>query len=176
MIRFKTWLIPAVLAGSLVGGMAIAQGVMQHHMPSPEAMQRLEDGQIAGAIAALKMTDDQLKLWAPVEKLIRDQQAEHMKMMQAHMDAMTDGAAKPNALALPDRLDKMAEMMGLHAEHMKTFAAAFKPFYASLTDPQKEVVGPLLAHLRGPGHGGGGMGFGRGHFGHHAGMAPDAKQ
>jgi hypothetical protein len=174
--RYRKYLIPAVLAGSLVAGFAMAQGAMHGGFgrPSPEAMQRLQDGEIAGAVAALKMTDDQLKLWAPVEKMIRDHQAERLKMMQDHMAAMPEqGATPPAPTALPDRLDKMAEQMGKHAEQMKAFAATFKPFYASLSDAQKEVVGPLLGRLNGRGHGPGhGMGFGR--WGHgHRGMMGD---
>ena len=44
------------------------------------------------------------------------------------------------------------------AERMKTFAGAFKPFYASLSDEQKEVLRPLARDLM-PGMGG------RGHKG-----------
>jgi LTXXQ motif family protein len=195
-VAYKKYLIPALLLGSLAGGIAIspvgsaiAQGGMSgargwfHHMPSPEAMQRMHDGEIAGAVAALKMTDDQLKLWAPLEKLIRDQQADQMKQMQEHLATQQSGATPPAPLALPDRLDKMAERVAKHAEQMKALAATFKPFYATLSDAQKEVVGPLLGRLHGGpgGHGGGhGMGFGRGHHGHMDGQmgdgpAPDAK-
>src|SRR5262245_44769363 len=39
--------------------------------PSPETLARLEDGRIAFAKAALKLTPEQEKLWAPVEAKIR---------------------------------------------------------------------------------------------------------
>ena len=197
--RYRKYIIPALLVGSLGGGLALSQGGLaiaqngfggmhgfMHTPPSPEAIKRLQDGEIAGAIAALKMSDDQLKLWAPVEKLIRDQQAERLKALQDRIAATANGATPPAAPALTDRLDKMAEQAGKRAEQLKAFAAAFKPFYATLSDPQKEVVGPLLAHLdgggRGRGHGGDGPGgFGRGHHGKHGGQqdggpGPDGNQ
>ncbi len=190
--RYRNYLIPAVLAGSLVAGVAASQGPaladfaashgmgFRHAPPSPEAIKRMQDGEIAGAVAALKMSDDQLKLWSPVEKAIRDQQADRLKMMQDRMAAATANGATPAAtpapVALPDRLDKMAEQAGKRAEQLKAFAGAFKPFYATLSDAQKEVVGPLLARLHGggrghgPGDGPGMGGFGRGHHGHHSGQ------
>ena len=181
--RYRKYLIPAVLAGSLVAGVVASQGPaladfatrhgmgFMHTPPSPEAIKRMQDGEIAGAIAALKMSDDQLKLWAPVEKAIRDRQAERLKTMQDRIAAQT--TTPPAPVALPDRLDKMAEQLAKHAEQMKAFSATFKPFYATLSDAQKEVVGPLLMRLHGGGrgHGGFGMGgFGRGHHGHHGGQ------
>ena len=200
--RYRKYLIPAVLVGSLAGGLAISQGGLaiaqgglsglrgfMHTPPSPEAIKRMQDGEIAGAVAALKMSDDQLKLWAPLEKAIRDQQAERLKMMQDRMAAQANGAAPatpPAVVALPDRLDKMAEQAGKRAEQLKVFSVAFKPFYATLSDPQKEVVGPLLAHLErggsGHGHGDDGPGgFGHGHHGKHGGQmdggpGPDGNQ
>ena len=40
--------------------------------PSPETLARLQDGRIAMAKAALKLSPDQEKLWGPVEEKIRD--------------------------------------------------------------------------------------------------------
>ncbi len=183
LTKFRKYLIPGVLAASLLGGFAMAQGMM-HAMPSAETMQRMQDGQIAGAVAALKMNDEQLKLWAPLEKLIRDHQAERLKMMQDHMAATNDAAAKPVAVALPDRLDKMAERLTKHADQLKAFSAAFKPFYATLSDAQKAVIEPLMAHLERGGPGGGfGMGRGWGHgeghgmgfWGRHRGQMDDGQ-
>ena len=67
-----------------------------HTPPSPEAIKRMQDGEIAGAIAALKMSDDQLKLWAPVEKAIRDRQAERLKTMQDRIAAQTTTRRRPS--------------------------------------------------------------------------------
>ncbi len=187
-VNYKKYLIPALLLGSLAGGVAlspvgaaIAQGGASeargwfHRTPSPETMQRMQEGQIAGAVAALKMSDEQLKLWAPIEKVIREQQAERLKMMQERMAAKAAGATPPAPATLADRLDKMADSIGKRAEHAKALAVAFKPFYATMSDAQKDVVGPLLARLSGGGRGGhdghawgdrkgsGHKGFGRGH-------------
>ena len=191
--RYRKYLVPAVLVGSLAGGLALSHGGIAiaqggwHGMqgflrtpPSPEAIKRLQDGEIAGAVAALKMSDDQLKLWAPVEKAIRDQQADRLKMMQDRMAAAPATSATPAAtpapVALPERLDKMAEQAGKRAEQLKALASAFKPFYATLSDAQKEVAGPLLTRLhgggrgRGPGDGPGRDGFGRGYHGQRGGQ------
>lgn len=118
--------------------------------PSPETIQRLQDGRIAGAVAALKMTDTQMKLWAPVEAQIRAGQAARLKGMQARMEQRKSGTARPD---LPDRLDRMSAGLAERAERSKAFAAAFKPFHASLNDAQKSVIGPVLAQLQGGGRG-----------------------
>jgi hypothetical protein len=183
-MNFRKYLIPAVLAGSLLGGIAVAQ-VGMPGMPTAETMQRMQDGRIAGVIAALKMNEEQLKLWAPLEKLVREHQAERLTMMQDRMAAAANTTAAP-AVALPDRLDKMAERMSKHAEQLKAFSVAFKPFYASLSDAQKAVVQPLMAQLEGGGRGhgfgmGGGRGWGhggghgKGGWGRHHGMMDDGQ-
>jgi LTXXQ motif family protein len=127
---------------------------MRRERPSPETMQRMQDGKIAFALAALKLDAAQLTLWAPVEAKIRERQAERAKMMQAWADRKP-GEARPS---MSERMGKMAEMMGKRAENTKAFAAVFTPFEASLTDEQKKVLGPVMAELsggRGKGHGGG---------------------
>jgi LTXXQ motif family protein len=132
---------------------------MRRERPSPETMQRMQDGKIAFALTALKLSPDQMKLWAPVEALIRARQAERAKMMQAWADRKP-GDARPS---MSERMNKMAEMMGKRAEGAKAFAAVFTPFEAALTDEQKKVLGPVMAELRG------GRGKG-GHGGHRWGM------
>lgn len=119
--------------------------------PSPETMQRLQDGRIAMITGALKMTDAQQKLWAPVEANIRERQAARTKAMETWGQKRQAGAERPD---LPARMERMAQMMTERAERTKAFVAVFKPFYESLTDEQKTVVGPLMARMEG-GHKGG---------------------
>jgi hypothetical protein len=138
---------------------------MRRERPSPETMQRMQDGKIAFALTALKLSPDQTKLWAPVESLIRARQAERAKMMQSWADRKP-GDARPS---MSERMNKMAEMMGKRAEGAKAFAAVFAPFEASLTDEQKKVIGPVMAELRG-GRGKGGHGGGH-RWGMHGGAA-----
>lgn len=135
--------------------------------PSIETMQRLQDGRIAMAKAALKLTDGQAKLWSPVEDNIRANFAERIKARQDRAGAADKSTAdKAGAKAgLPDRMERGSAQMAQRAERAKAFAAVFRPFYESLTEEQKAVAKPLMAELSG----GRGM---RGHrmAGHHGQM------
>jgi LTXXQ motif family protein len=128
---------------------------MKRERPSADTIQRLQEGKIAGALATLKLSADQLKLWAPVETKIRERQAARLKMMEEWANRKP-GDARPS---MTERMGKMAEMMGKRAEAAKAFATVFGPFEASLTEDQKKVIGPVMAELRGGhgkrGHGGG---------------------
>jgi hypothetical protein len=137
-------------------------GMFKRERPSADTIQRLQEGKIAGALAALKLNADQLKLWAPVEAKIRERQAERAKMM-AEWANRKPGDARPS---MTERMTKMGEMMGKRAEATKAFAAVFGPFEASLTEDQKKVIGPVMADLRGGRHGG----HARHAGGHHGGM------
>lgn len=141
---------------------------------SPEMRARLDEGKLAMAKTALKLSADQEKLWAPVEAQVRTffkdrdaKMAERMKMRDerraARADDKSDGKTGDSAKKRPDmaeRLDKMTQNMSERAERMKAFAGAFKPFYASLSDEQKEVLRPLARDLM-PGMGGRGHKGGR---------------
>jgi LTXXQ motif family protein len=128
------------------------RGMFKRERPSADTIQRLQEGKIAGALAALKLNADQLKLWAPVEAKIRERQAARLKMMEEWANRKP-GDARPS---MTERMTKMGEMMGKRAEATKAFATVFGPFEASLTEDQKKVVGAVMAELRGKrGHGGG---------------------
>jgi hypothetical protein len=86
--------------------------------PSPETIARLEDGRIAMAKAALKLSPDQEKLWAPVEQNIRAGFEEHRKAREAWQakreerravkDAQKAGGndgQKGEQIALPERIE-----------------------------------------------------------------------
>ena len=162
-MKRRTYLIMAAAAGLTITAAAVAQTPpFRRAPPSPETIQRLQDGRIAMAVTALKMNEAQLKLWAPVEAQIRANQAARTKMMQAAIEARKANTPRPE---LTDRLDRMSTMLGERADRLKAFVAVFKPFHASLTEEQKSVIGPVLAEL------GGGK---RGHRGRWA-MGPDAR-
>ena len=147
-MKRRSYLAFAAIAGLSITAAAVAQTTppARRAPPSPETMQRLQDGKIAMAVTALKMNESQLKLWGPVEAQIRANQAARAKARESMREART--ANTPRA-ELPDRFERMGTMMGERAERMKSFAATFKPFYASLTDEQKNVVGPVMAELSG---------------------------
>jgi hypothetical protein len=155
-MKFRTKAILGALAAvTLTGAVAVAQTGWRREPPSPETMQRMQEGRLAMAVTALKMNEAQLKLWAPVEANIKTSQAARMKEMVARFEQRKAGAAAQPRPELPDQLEKMSANMLERAERTKAFVAVFKPFYATLTDEQKKVVGPVLAELQGGrrGHG-----------------------
>ena len=143
--------------------------------PSPDTMQRMLDGRLAAAKAALRLSEAQLKLWAPVEDLAKQGHArreQRMREMQGRGGPPVPGAE----LALPDRLDRMSQMMAERATQTKAMSEALKPLYATLSDEQKAVLGPALRQLAGFGPGSGGKG--RGGMGGHGGprfAGPDGR-
>ncbi len=136
------------------------------HRMSPETRARLDEGKLAMAKTALKLSADQEKLWTPVEDQVRSffkdreaKMAERQKMREARKNERADDKkAERKRPDIGERVEKMSQNMTERAERMKAFAGAFKPFYASLSDEQKEVLRPLVRDL-GPGFGG------RGHKG-----------
>ncbi len=141
--------------------------------PSAETMARLEEGKLAMAKTALKLTPDQEKLWAPVEASVRDafkaRQAKRDEWQKTREERQKERAEgkRPD---MAERFDKMSANMTERSERMKAFSTAFRPFYASLSDEQKDVLRPLMRDLA-PGMGGRGKGrhgrFAEGNGGHH---------
>ena len=141
-------LIPAtaVLAQTQSGPAAQPKKQMR---ASPDALARLQDGRIAMVKEALKLNDEQLKLWAPVEAQIRASFAARQQARAERGQTRQQGVARPS---LPDRLDRASERMAKRAADLKAFADAFKPFYGSLNDEQKAVAGVVLRAARGRRH------------------------
>lgn len=195
MMKVSRGALAAIAAALVVpAGVAIAHNYDKGGWSrlSPEARARLDEGKLAMAKTALKLNAEQEKLWAPVEAEVRatlkmreERRLERDKMREEHRkarDATADGkSADVKMPDMADRIDRMSQRMGERAERMKSFAAAFKPFYASLTNEQKEVLRPLARDLmggEGRGHGGphgkrwamgGGWGEGGRGWGHHGG-------
>jgi hypothetical protein len=138
--------------------------------PSPETLARLEDGRIAMAKAALKLSPDQEKLWAPVEANMRASFEERRKAREAWAakrderraakSEKADGDKKAEKLALPDRIEKRSERLtkqavklNERAAKVKEFADVLKPLYASFSEEQKAVAGRVLTHFGQDGRG-----------------------
>lgn len=179
MKKFTSLLIPVAI-GIGIAGAAIAQqppapGAQptppKRERPSPEFMQRMQDGRIAMITGALKLTEAQQKLWAPVEAKMRENQAERMKRMQSMMEQRQQNQAGGQRGDMMQRMERMQTMMAERMERQKAFLTVFKPFYESLSDEQKQVAGPLMAQAMGGGkggmrgHRGGGMRYGMMHGG-----------
>jgi hypothetical protein len=172
-----TWIALAAIA-AVPATVAIAKTADNGgwRMMTPETRSRLEDGRIAMVKAALQLTPDQEKLWAPVESQVRDTFKSHEARIEAwqkkreERKAEGDKGGEHNRADLAARFEKMSQRMSERAERMKAFSTSFSPFYASLSDEQKEVLRPLMRELRpGFGHPGhrfaGGWGPGGRHHG-----------
>jgi hypothetical protein len=135
--------------------------------PSPETLTRLEDGRVAMIKAALKLSPEQEKLFAPVEEKLRAGFAERRKAREAWVAKREEWRAdkgKHEQVSLPERMEKRSQRlteaaakMTERAQKAKEYAEVLKPLYASLSDEQKAVASQVLGH------------FGqdrRGHFGH----------
>lgn len=178
----KSVVIPALLAAAIPVSWALAQGGPPDggrgpgaRAPSPEVMSRLHEGRIAMAKTALKLNEAQLKLWAPVEEQMRASFTARQKTFEERRKGFEDRRAareqqqgkqaQPEARPRPDmaeNLNKLSERMTQRAERMKAFAAAYKPFYESLNEEQKQVAGIVLRR-----YAGGGPGMGHGMRGFH---------
>lgn len=166
--------------------------------PSAETLARLEDGRIAFAKTALKLSPEQETLWAPVEQKIRAGFEERRKAHEARDAKREERRAERKAkgddvqrekLGLPERMEKRSERLTKQAEKLneraaktKEFAEVLKPLYASFSEEQKAVASRVLSHFgqdkrgqRGPRwamHRGFG-GKGHGSHGPHGGAGPD---
>jgi len=158
-IRLSRYVVPAVLAATIPAAAVFAQSQNQGQNqpparsagPSAETLTRLQDGRIAMIKGALKLNDQQLKLWAPVEEQMRTSFTARQQARTERRERDQQGA-KTERPSLPDRLDRASKRMADRAERMKSYAEAIRPFYASLTDDQKAVAGVILRQ---------GAGFGR---------------
>lgn len=153
-----TWLALAAVA-AVPATVAIAKNA--DHLGwrmSPETQSRLEDGRIAMVKTALQLNADQEKLWAPVESQVRDafkkrqdKRADWAKKREERRSAKAPGAEHERA-DLAERIEKRSQRASERADRLKAFSEAFKPFYASLSDEQKDVLRPLMHQLK-PGFG-----------------------
>ena len=146
-----------VAAVAIPATVVIAKTVEQNrwHNMTPETRARMDEGRLAMAKAALKLTPEQDKLWSPLEVLIRDtfkardaKRADWEKS-KTQRDADRTAGKRPD---MAERFEKMSQTMTERADRMKAFAGSFKPFYASLSDEQKDVLRPLMRGLA-PGDG-----------------------
>jgi len=161
----------AALAGSVFAlGAAAAPGDASPpagHMRAMADRGFMLDAHLAGMKAALKLTPEQEKNWAPFEAAVRDAAKAQMEEMHAMREAMR-GEERPSAI---DHMNAMADRMAKVSANIKAIAAAAKPLFDSLDETQKHHFGPLLMTLieRGPheGHMVGGWDKGRGEHREH---------
>jgi hypothetical protein len=168
MTKFSRALAITLLAASIPATIVVAQQVDESDKPkversegrhrlSPETMSALEDGRIAMAKTALKLTPDQEKLWAPVEDKIRARYAERRKAgeeWRAKREERRADRDEREKLALPERIEQRSQRMADRAAKLteraakaKEFAEVLKPLYAVLSDEQKEVASHVLGRF-----------------------------
>ncbi len=124
----------------------------RRQQPSADTIERMQEGRIAMIKGALKMSDAQLKLWAPVETQLR---ARHAAFAKGRQDRAAAGQTAPDAQGtLPDRMQRRATRDAQRNEQQKAFAEVLKPLYATLSDEQKTVADRVLGDHRGGRHGG----------------------
>jgi hypothetical protein len=118
------------------------------------------DARIAGIRAGLKLTPEQERLFAPVEQAYRTMAAERARRMdERRMQRDSDNREQ---LDLMQRLDRQAERATQNAQRIASFAAAVRPFWASLDENQKRLLPRLMRAGRE-----GRMGMMRHHRDHH---------
>ena len=156
----------AALAGSAFAYHAVAA---PGEPPTPAQMQQMQeematrmDANLGGMKAALKLTADEDKAWAPFEAAVR-------AAAKAGQDAMAQMAAtmKPGERPTPiQHLQAMSDHMAQASTQLKAVADAAKPLYDGLDDAQKKRFEPLLMSLMPhPPHHGGMMAMWGGHRG-----------
>jgi hypothetical protein len=97
------------------------------------------DAKLAGMKAALGLTADQEKLWAPFESAVKDAAKARMDAMQQMMQAREQDAH----MSPVDRLEAIADRLSQGAADIKKIADAAKPLYAGLDASQKEKFAVL---------------------------------
>jgi hypothetical protein len=193
MTNFSRALAVAMLAATLPAAAVLAQGgppegpaaaeqAERGRGPSPETMQRLQDGRIAMIKTALKLSPEQEKLFAPVEQKMRAAFDERQKRRDEWKAKREERRAEKGTKddnkksSLPDRIEErskrlteQAARLNERAAKQKEYAEVLRPFYDSLSDEQKDVAKRVLAPKGGHGHGPrfafgghGPHGFGRG--------------
>lgn len=109
---------------------------------SPELRARLYDGRLAMMRESLKLNESQLKLWEPVEAQLRASfEARQKQRSERRAARERDRSERPS---LADRLDRASKRLTERAERASALAAAFRPFYDSLSDDQKAVAAVVM--------------------------------
>jgi Spy/CpxP family protein refolding chaperone len=136
----------ASLAGSTVAINSIAaadEPAGAHGWAADRAF--MLDARLAGMKAALNLTQDQEKNWAPFEAAVRGAAKARMEAMRARREEM-DNDEGPSPIA---RLNEFSNHLAMASAELKNIADAAKPLYDSLDETQKRHFGPLLRSLRG---------------------------
>jgi hypothetical protein len=155
----KKLALSLLLAGGLAGSAYTIAAVAAPDGPDGGRYEHADrgfllDAKLAGMKAALKLTPDQDKNWAPFEAAVRDVAKERMDARNAWRDSQ-DSDERPSPIAM---MTHMSDRLAKASEEVKKVADAAKPLYDSLDDGQKRHFGPLVRMLREHGGRNGGEG------------------
>jgi periplasmic protein CpxP/Spy len=136
-------ILATVVALGLAGGYAAP---IVSAAAGPEATRRhVEhiDGRVAFLKAELKITPAQEAEWSAVEKAMRDNAADRMKLRQQFE------ADKDKPASAVDRLARRQAFAEAHAKSIAAFATAFKSLYDHMSDDQRKAADALFQpHVR----------------------------
>lgn len=140
---------PAPAAAQAAGqgtptGPAPQQQQQRPPRPHLDAARRL-DGRIAYMKAIIQVTPAQEPQWEKVVQAMRQDSQERQKAFEEMRAHRND---PQNAVS---RLEMRGRFATVRAQQTERFLAAFRPFYSSLSDAQKQAADQILAP----------------HFGHH---------
>ncbi len=171
----KNLAVVSLAAAALAGSVFALGAAAAPSDPSPAAEQMRDmaegrafmlDARLAGMKAALKLTPDQEKNWAPFEAAVRDAAKARMEAVRAMHEAMR-GGERPSPI---DHMNMMADRLAKASADLKAIAGAAKPLFDSLDETQKRHFGPLVLTLRERGPQEGHM---MGHWDHRGPDAPE---
>lgn len=161
MMTSKKGLVAAALAVGMLGATALPlssyargaddgaaashQGAMDHGSMRHGAEHI--DGRIAFLKAELKVTPAQEDSWKAVETVIRQQAAKRAELRE---DRAKDRAKSMTAV---ERLERGQSMAAQRSQSLAELIAVFKPFYAQLSDEQKQTADELFMRPPRSGHG-----------------------
>lgn len=148
MRKFPLSLVAMTAAiGMFAGGACAAPNDARGDASAQQQRENMQgvllDARIAGMKAALKLTPQQEKNWAPFEAAIRDGAKLRAEVTGKMREEMRAADTTPIA-----RLDDWSNALSQGAAGIKKVADAARPLYDSLDAAQKRDFGPLLATLR----------------------------
>jgi Spy/CpxP family protein refolding chaperone len=145
--RVLTSLTAVALAGSAFAYNAFAAAGDAPDAPRIEGTDDrgfMLDAKLAGMKAALQLTPDQEKLWAPFELAVRDAAKARRDAMREKRERMRDDG-RPSPI---DRLNEISDRLAKASSELKLVTDAAKPLFEALDETQKRHFGPLLMTLR----------------------------
>jgi len=136
----------AVIAALVVFVIAGSTAVYAQHWPghwrgmsrhSTDDMSAFADARIAAVKAGLRLSQDQERLWPPVEAAARELANQRIDRIAERREARRDWREQRSPDEWFDRFKRRADGMAVSAAGMQKLTQAAEPLYRSLNDDQK---------------------------------------